>query len=174
MRSALWRVAPGHVHKLISWRDHQALLHMHNNALDAAADGKRVHVMQEGIFVWAWVLFFPCPVRVYRSSRKPAALLATVTVPLPLLLWEFANIWASAQETAHAPEFTSACWPVWENYKWRWKHLWKAGSPPHFFWGLLQNSFFVLFLLLPSTFFIFWEGFTLQSGLLGNGGRRRC
>lgn len=40
---------------------------------------------------------------------------------------------------------------------------------PHFFWGLLQSSLLVLFALLPSTFFTFCKGFTLQSGLLGNG-----
>lgn len=56
--------------------------------------------------------FFSFPVHVYRSSRKPAALLATATIPLPLLLLDFANIWASAQEAARVPEFTLACWPV--------------------------------------------------------------
>lgn len=137
------RVAPGHVNKLISWRDQQAFLHIHNNAVDAAADGKCTHMMQESIFVWGLGFFFPPPVRVYESSRKPAALLATATVPVPLLHWEFASIWTSAQEAAGAPGYTSAGWPVWENYKWRWRHLWKAGSLPHFFWALLQNSLFV-------------------------------
>lgn len=113
--------------------------------------------------------FFPHPLHADRSSRKPAILLATATIPLPLLLWEFANIWASTQEAACAPEFTSACWPMWENYMWRWKHLWKAGFLPHFFWGLLQSNLLVLFPLLPSTFFTFCKDFTLQSGLLGNG-----
>ena len=92
-------------------------------------------------------------------------LLATASIPLPRLLGEFANIRASAQEAAHAAEFTLAHWAVREDCKWRWKPLGSAGSLSCFFWGLLWNSLFVLFPPLPSTSLcFFWSVWGCKMG----------
>lgn len=60
VRSALQRGAPGHVNELISWRDQQALLHIHDNALRCSSRWQ-TPCDSQGIFVEACGFFFPFP-----------------------------------------------------------------------------------------------------------------
>lgn len=117
MRSALQRGAPDR-EQVNQLKGPVALLHIHVSALRHSSSSRWQTCAHnsEGSFVWACCfLFFCCssllphPVCMCRSSRKPAVLQnsSPSNSHYPSALHrEFANIRASAQEAAHAPELT--------------------------------------------------------------------